>query len=132
MQCERDAAVRAAFLAVAVARVLDVLVAVFRVEGNEAQSVGEEFVGEDRGVLFDFDQVDGHRWDFGEDDSAEGVGEGEIDGAEFEIHAVWLGLGQAHQQCPSCRLVCFSIFQGQLEHTSLTVTWGPVGSMSIS
>jgi hypothetical protein len=67
--------------------------------------VGEEFVGEYGGVLFDFDQVDGHRWDFGEDDSAKGVGEGEIDGAEFEIDAVWLGLGRTYQQCPLLQAV---------------------------
>lgn len=92
MQCERNAAARAVVLTVAVARVLDILVAVFRIEWDEAQSVGEEFVGEYGGVLFYLDQVDRHRWDFGEDYSAKGVGEGKIDGTEFEIDTVWLGL----------------------------------------
>lgn len=92
MQGERDAAARAVVLAFAVARVLDVLVAVFRVEGDEADAVGEELVGEDGGVFFYFDQVDGDGWDLGEHYSAEGVGEGEVDGAEFEVDAVGFGL----------------------------------------
>ena len=55
--------------------------------------MGEHFVGEDRGVLFYFDEVDGHGGDFGEDGPPEGVGEGEVDGAEFEVHAVGFRLG---------------------------------------
>ena len=43
--------------------------------------MGDEFVGENGGVGFDFDEVDGHGGDFGENDAAEGVGEGEVDGA---------------------------------------------------
>lgn len=54
--------------------------------------MGEEFVGEDGCVFFYFDEVDGDGWDFGEHYSAEGVGEGEVDGAEFEIDAVGFGL----------------------------------------
>lgn len=70
MQRQRDTAARAVVLAFAVARVLDVLVAIFGVEGDEADAVGEEFVGEDGGVLFHFNEVDGDGWDFGEDHAA--------------------------------------------------------------
>jgi hypothetical protein len=92
VQGERDAAACAMVLTFAVARVLDVLIAVFRVEGDEADAVGEEFVGEDGGVFFYFDEVDGDGWDFGEHYSAQGVGEGEVDGAEFEVDAIGFGL----------------------------------------
>lgn len=92
MQRERDAAARAVVLAFAIARVLDVLVAIFRVQGDEADAVGKEFVGEDRGVFFYLDKVDGDGWDFGEHYSAQRVGEGKVDGAEFEVNAVGFGL----------------------------------------
>lgn len=49
--------------------------------------MGEEFVGQYGGVLFYFNEIDGHRGDFGEHYSAEGVGEGEVDGGEFEVNA---------------------------------------------
>ena len=80
-------------LTFAVARVLDVLVAVLRVEGDETDAVGKEFVRENGGVLFDFDYVDCNGWNFCENNTAEGVGKGEVDGAEFEVDTVWLGLG---------------------------------------
>lgn len=47
--------------------------------------MGKEFVGQDGGVGFDFDEVDGHNGDFGEDGAAQGVGEGEGDVGENEI-----------------------------------------------
>lgn len=55
MQRQRDAAARAVVLTFAVARVLDVLVAVLRVERDKTDAVGEEFVRENGGVLFDLD-----------------------------------------------------------------------------
>lgn len=54
--------------------------------------MGDEFVGEDGGVGFDFDEVDGHGRDFGEDGPAEGVGEGEVCVGEGEIDEVGAGL----------------------------------------
>ena len=57
--------------------------------------MGDEFVGENGRVGFDFDEVDGHGWDFGEDDAADGVGEGEVDVRKFEVDAevvvLWIG-----------------------------------------
>ena len=47
----------------------------------------DELIGQDGGVGFDFDEVDGHGWDFGEDDTADGVGEGEVDVGELEVDA---------------------------------------------
>lgn len=92
VQGKRDAAASAVVLTVAVARVLDILVAVARVERNETESVSEELIGEDGRVLFHFDQVDGHGWHFGEDRAPDRVGEGEIDRAEFEVYSIWFGL----------------------------------------
>jgi hypothetical protein len=46
--------------------------------------MGDELVGENRGVGFDFDEIDGHGGNFGEDDTAEGVCKGEVYVAEDE------------------------------------------------
>lgn len=66
MQRQRHTASCAVVLAVAVARVLDVLVAVLGVQRDETETVREKLVREDRGVGFDLNQVDGHRGDFSE------------------------------------------------------------------
>ena len=50
--------------------------------------MGNELIGEHRGVDFDFDEIDGHGWDFSEDSSAERVCEGEVDVVEREVDAV--------------------------------------------
>lgn len=92
MQEECNAAVRAVVLTVTVARVLDVLVAVFRVERDHTQTVGQELVGKDRCVFLYFYNVDCHCWDLGEHYSSEGVGEGQVNGAQFEVDAVWFRL----------------------------------------
>lgn len=47
----------------------------------------DELVSEDTGVGFDFDKVDGHGRDFGKDNAADGVGEGEVNVGEFEVDA---------------------------------------------
>lgn len=92
MERQGHGAARAVVLAFAVARVLDVLVAVFADQGDKAETVSEEFVGQYGGVLFHFDEVDGHRGDFGEHYSAEGVGESEVDRGEFKVNASGFGL----------------------------------------
>lgn len=91
-----DGAAGAVRLALAVARVLDVLVAVLGVERDQAETVREELVGQDGGVGLDLDQVDGHRGHLGQDGAAEGVGEGEVDGAELKVDAVGLRLEKQH------------------------------------
>lgn len=67
----------AVLFAVAVARVVQVG-NVLRVKGDETQSVGDEFIGEDGAVNFDFDQVYGNCRDFGLDYSSEGVCKGKV------------------------------------------------------
>lgn len=61
--------------------------------------MGDELVGKNGSVGFDFDEVDGHGWDFSEDDAADGVGEGEVDVGEFEVDAevvvLWIGLAKS-------------------------------------
>ena len=57
MQRKGDGAMFAILVAVAVAREGKIVNA-FGSKGNETEAVGDEFVGEDRGVGFDFDEVD--------------------------------------------------------------------------
>lgn len=52
----------------------------------------DEFIGENGGIGFDFDDVDGDGGDFGEEGAAEGVGESEVDGAEAEVNTMWFSL----------------------------------------
>ena len=49
------------------------IVDLFRVQGDETETVGDEFVGENGRVGFYFDEIDGHGGDFGEHDAAQGV-----------------------------------------------------------
>ena len=60
--------------------------------------MGKEFIGEDRGVAFDFHEVDGDGGDFGQHGAADGVGEGEggvgedeVDGGVVEVADVDAG-----------------------------------------
>jgi hypothetical protein len=48
-------------------------------EGDEAEAVGEDLVLDDRGVVLDVDVLNGEGGDFGEEDAAEGVGDGGVD-----------------------------------------------------
>lgn len=77
VQGQRHAALFAVLLAVAVSRVVE-LVDAARVERDEAETVRDEFVGEDGAVGLDFDEVDGERGDFGLDDSAERICKGNV------------------------------------------------------
>lgn len=92
MQRERHAAARTVVLAVAVARVNQVLVAVFRVQGDHAQAVGEHLIWQNRSIAFDFDQVQRDGGHFGQDGTAERVGQGQVDRAQAKINTVWLRL----------------------------------------
>ena len=62
--------------------------------------MGDEFVGEDGGVGFDFYEVDCHGGDFGEHGATEGVGECEVDGVEAEVDAK--GFGLVSRWCEFC------------------------------
>ena len=79
-------------LAVAVTSVVEVLVAVLRIERDHTEAVREHLVWEDGGVVLDFDEVQRYGGHFGEHGAAERVREGEVDGAETEVDAVWLDL----------------------------------------
>lgn len=48
------------------------------IQRDETEAVGNKLIGENRGVSFDFNKVNGHGWDFSEDGSAERIGEGEV------------------------------------------------------
>lgn len=54
--------------------------------------MGNELIGDDGGVGFDFDQVDCHGRDLGQHGAAEGVGECEVNGVEAKVDAKWFGL----------------------------------------
>ena len=64
------------------------------IERDETETMGNEFVGENRSVDFDFNKVNGHSRDFSEDGSAERVGKGEIYVTEGEVDVVRGGLKQ--------------------------------------
>ena len=100
MEGESDGAELAVGVAVfAVAGVGEEGGAVQAVERDEAESVGDELVGEDGGVCYNVDKVDGEGGDLGEHGAAEGVGEGEGGGLEDEVDAVLFGLWKGCQRC---------------------------------
>ncbi len=59
--------------------------------------MSNKLVSEDRGIDFDFNKIDGHGWDFSEDSSAEGVGEGEVYITKGEVDVVGGDLERADQ-----------------------------------
>lgn len=75
-------------LAIAISSIVHVGIAIFAVEGDETEAVGDEFVGEYRSVNLDLDDVDGHGGDFCKDGAAEGVCKGEVDIIEDEVRAM--------------------------------------------
>lgn len=91
MQVEGHTASSTVLVAVAVARVRHLLEAA-GVEGDQAQAVGDELVGQHRGVDVEVDQVNGDGGDFGLDDATQRVGEREIDVVELEIDVDGIGL----------------------------------------
>ena len=62
------------------------------IQGDETESVSNEFVSENRSVDFDFNKIDSHGWDFSEDGSAERVREGEVYVTKGEVDVVGGGL----------------------------------------
>lgn len=54
-------------------------------EGDEAESVGQDFVLDDRGVVIDEDGIDGEGGDLGDEDATEGVGYRGINADEGEL-----------------------------------------------
>ena len=64
------------------------------VQGNEAETMGDELIGKDGGVGLNLDKIDGHGGDFGEYGTAEGVGKGEVDIFEGEVDGVSTCLGR--------------------------------------
>lgn len=77
MKRKADGAVLAVLFAVAVSGVVE-FVDALGVEGNKAQSMCDELVGQDRAVDLDFYQVDGDCRYFSLDDSPQGVGEWQV------------------------------------------------------
>ncbi len=63
-----------------------------RIQRDETEAMGDELVGENRGVDFDFNKIDGHGWDFSKDCSADGVGEGNVYVAKGEVDVIGGGL----------------------------------------
>lgn len=85
VQSEGDAAILAVLVAFAVAAVEHVF-DLFRVERNQAEAVGNEFIGQDGGVGFDLDEINGHGGDFGQHGAAQRVGKSKVDVAEGEVN----------------------------------------------
>lgn len=97
MQVEGHTASSTVLVAVAVARVRHLLEAA-GVEGDQAQAVGDELVGQHRGVDVEVDQVNGDSGDFGLDDATQRVGEREVDIIELEIDVNGIGLEKWQSQ----------------------------------
>lgn len=74
---QRDATVLAVLFAVTVTGEVE-FVYTLCVQRDETQSMGDKFVGKDRAVYFDLDQINSDRGNFGLDDSPYRVGEGQI------------------------------------------------------
>ena len=90
-----DAALIAVALALAVARVLQLL-GVFGVQGDEAKAVDRELIGEDGGVGIDLDEIDGYRGNLRQDDAPQGVGEGEVHVPQGEVDMIFARFAHHH------------------------------------
>lgn len=55
------------------------------VEGDESQTVGEDFVGDDGGVAPYVDAFDAYRGYLCDEDASEGVGDGRVDPDEIKV-----------------------------------------------
>ena len=87
--------------------------------------MGDEFVGKDGGVGFNFYEVDCHCGDLGEYCAAKGVSEGEVDVCEGEVDVRGGGLIGGG-------ISVWDDSGGDLrEYTSRTVTRGPTSSISM-
>ena len=84
MQSQCDTAVFAVLFAVAVAGVVE-LVDSLAVEGNESQSVRNEFVGKNGCVGFDLDKVNSDGWHLGLDNSSQPISEREVRPGQLEV-----------------------------------------------
>ena len=85
MQSESDATVFAVLVAsLAVPRVQQIIGA-FGAERQQAEPVGDELVGEHRGVGFHFDEINGNGGDLGQDGAAQRVGKGQVDVLENKV-----------------------------------------------
>ena len=63
--------------------------------------MGDELVGEDGGIGFDFHEIDGHGGDFGKNYAAQGVCESEVDISKGEVDGVLGRLdGASVLSCP--------------------------------
>lgn len=78
MQGERNHTACTTTLAVTVARIHHVNIAILRVQRDQAETVCDKLIGEDRGVGLDLDDINGYGGDFSEHHSAHGVGECEV------------------------------------------------------
>lgn len=95
VEAEDDGAIVAEFVAVAVAGVQHVLDAA-RAERNEAEAMGEEFIGEDGSVGLDLHEIDGDSRDLGQHGAAQAVSEGERGVVENEIDGSRAGVADRH------------------------------------
>jgi hypothetical protein len=84
VQSQRDGTLLAVLFAITVSRI-DHVVDVLGVERDETETVGEELIRDDGGIGFDLHEIDGHGGNFGKDDTAEGVCEGQVDILELEV-----------------------------------------------
>ena len=66
----------------------------FHGQRQQADSVDKEFIGQHWSVLVEEDFMEGHGGYFGDDDSAEGVGNWGVDAVELHFEGVGLAIGE--------------------------------------
>lgn len=67
---------------------LEVELAWVRVEGNQAQTVGQDFVRDDRSVVDDKDVLDGHRGDLTDGHPPDRVGNRTVQTHKVKLHEI--------------------------------------------
>lgn len=67
-------------------------------ERNEAEAVGDELVGEDGGIGFDLDEIDGDGGDLGDHHAPKRVGDADIGVAKLEFHEVVSHFANSHSR----------------------------------
>lgn len=91
METQRYAAIVAVLFTVAITSVEN-RIGVFGVQRDEAEAVSNKLVGKHGGVSLDFDKIYSNGGHFGKDDTAEGVGEGEVDIRKGEVNGAYTSL----------------------------------------
>lgn len=113
VQGKRHAAAHTVVLTITVARVYEVLVAVFRVERDHTQTVREHLIRDDGGIAFNLNEIKRDGGDIGEDGTTKGVGQRQVDRAETKIETVGLRLVKSVSTAPQLHRDSWNSLRGR-------------------